>query len=127
MLVDHAGDLGDLCVRAHHGAQQHDDEGGNGVDGKLVLRRRPQGLALRLVVGVLGICVGSFADRRVQQVPDVLGLDQHAAEAAAEEQDGDGEVLQVVCVPLAVVVAQVLQEDVGGAVEEDEEALGELG
>lgn len=47
--------------------------------------------------------------------------------AAADEEDGDGDVLEVLGTVFSSPVTEMLEEDVGRAVEKDEEALNELG
>lgn len=60
----------------------------------------------------------------VQELADPGGFEQHARESAAEEHDGDGDVLEILRRP--VRVAEMLEESVGRAVEEDHKGLGEL-
>jgi hypothetical protein len=48
-------------------------------------------------------------------------------QTAADEEDGDGDVLEVLGAPFAAGVAKMLEENVGGTVEEDEGALDKLG
>lgn len=55
------------------------------------------------------------------------GRGENTYQTTAEEQDGEGKVLKVLGTPLAAPAAEMLEEDVGGAVEEDEAALDELG
>ena len=50
-----------------------------------------------------------------------------AYQAAADKEHSDGKVLQVLGAPFAIRAAEVFEEDVGRAVEEDEGALDELG
>jgi hypothetical protein len=47
--------------------------------------------------------------------------------ATAKEKDGNGEVLQITRSPDAILAAQVLQEDIGSAVGENQSALNKLG
>ena len=43
------------------------------------------------------------------------------------EEDGDGNVFEILSSPFPAPVSEVLQEDVGRPVEENEETLNELG
>jgi hypothetical protein len=52
---------------------------------------------------------------------------RRAYQTAADEQNGDGDMLQVLGAPFATRAAEMLEEDVGRAVEEDEGALDKLG
>lgn len=48
-------------------------------------------------------------------------------QTATDEEDGDGNMLQIRCRVCLACAAKMLEEDVGRTVEEDEEALDELG
>lgn len=66
----------------------------------------------------------------VQQLPDVGRLDKHSQQATTDEQNCDGNVLQVLGAKLGVAntgVAEMLQEDVGRTIEEDQSTLNKFG
>lgn len=48
-------------------------------------------------------------------------------QAAADEEDGDGDMLEVLCRPWATGASKMLEEDVRTAIGEDHETLDELG
>jgi hypothetical protein len=76
-----------LGVRAHHDAEEQDDEGGDGVRGEGVGFRLAEGGLVRGVVvlggggGVVeGVAAGfdGLVDGVVEEVADVDGFDEHA-------------------------------------------------
>lgn len=118
LLVHHGRRHASLVVRAHHHAQQEDDNSRHGVE--------------RDALGVGGVPRGVVGAQRlaqdgaVQTALETPRLEQHPAQAAAEEHHRDRHVLEIGRGPCPAGVGQVLQEDVGASVEEDHEALGEF-
>lgn len=47
-------------------------------------------------------------------------------QATTEEHDGDGDVLEILCVPLPAPGAEMLKEDITRTIQEDYERLGEF-
>lgn len=55
-----------------------------------------------------------------------LGFEKHAAQAAAEEEDGDGHVFEIDGRPFPAPVGQVFEEHVGDPVGEDDAGFDEF-
>lgn len=58
---------------------------------------------------------------RIEQIPDSAGLDQHAAQTTSEKHDRYRDVLKILGTPRMSPGSQMLEEDIGRAVQENDE------
>lgn len=130
-------------MRGHHDAEQEDDQGWHGVEG--------EGVGARWLSHHLGfsrmhiISCRQNLNTGVQKVANPFRLDEHATlgrrsasltdgweaegatyQTAAEEHDRDGDMLKILSDPFTTPGSEMLKEDIGRAVDEDDEGLYEF-
>lgn len=141
--MNHARHHGMLCMGAHHESKQHDDQSWYGVERELVCVGSFGFVCFFDRVRALGL---NFVHGCVEKIANTCRLDEHTAlkkqvsfcfgkstgadrgtyQASSNEQNCDGDVLHVLGGPVSSPTAEVLHEDIGSAIEEDQEALDEL-
>lgn len=154
MLVDHGGYHGALVVGAHHDAQKNDHKRRDRVQGHSVAFRSfllARLLHVRVGCLVAGLVqLGRVPGGRVEEVPDFGRLDEHATlrrsllvgeilearrqspssstyQPTPNEEDGDGDMFEILGRPGATRASEMLEENVRPAIEQDQGALDKLG
>jgi hypothetical protein len=129
-------------MRRHHDAEQHDDQCRNRIERESI--RSWFSVELLLIVRVDAPTSGHHVDSSVKPAPDGCGFDKHAElesmlaaypmdnlicstyQATTEEHNTDGDMLEILRIPLPTPGAEVLQEDIAGTVQPNDEGLGEF-